>query len=353
SWLVRHHLAMSSTAFKRDLSDPKTIEDFAALVQSPERLRLLLCLTVADIRAVGPAVWNNWKASLLREIYHATQEHLSGGHQASSRDARVAAAQSALREELADWSEPEFETHLARGYPGYWLAFKVDALARHARQMRAAEALDQPLSIETRVDRDQGVTEVTIYTHDHPGLFSALAGAFAHSGASVVAARIFTTPHGMAVDSFIVQSHDRTAFERSGDLARMTLAVERALGGLTERRQPARGTYVAERTKIFRVPPLVLVDNAASATHTVIEVNGRDRPGFLHDVTSGLFDLGLQISSAQITTYGERAVDTFYVKDGFGMKITHEQRIETIRETLLANLETADALEPALAQAGE
>ena len=352
-WLVRHHLAMSDVAQKRDLSDGKTISDFAELVQSLDRLRLLLCLTVVDMRATGPNVWNNWKAELLRELYYATEDVLSGGQLTHARQARVEDAKDALRARLTDWTGEEIEAQFERGYPGYWLAFKADALARHARQMRAAEALDQPLSIETRIDRDQGVTEVTIYTHDHPGLFSALAGAFAHSGANVVAARIFTTPHGMAVDSFIVQSHDRTAFERSGDLARMTVAVERALEGLTEHRQPARGTYVAERTKIFKVAPLVLVDNAASATHTVIEVNGRDRPGFLHDVTSGLFDLGLQISSAQITTYGERAVDTFYVKDGFGMKITHAQRIESIREALLADLESADVTEPALAEAGQ
>ena len=341
AWLVRWHLAMSSIAFKRDLSDAKTIADFAEIIQSPERLRLLLCLTVVDIRAVGPAVWNNWKASLLRELYHATADLLSGGHLATSRDVRIEHAQADLRAELADWSEADFETHLTRGYPAYWLAFRPDNLARHARQIRAAEASGELLSLVTRVDADQGVTEVTIYCQDHPGLFSALAGAFAHCGANVVAARIFTTPQGMAVDSFLLQNRERGAFAKSSDLAKMSVAVARALEGLKGSRQPSRAVYVASRTAVFKVPPRVLIDNNASAAHTVIEINGRDRPGFLHDVTRALFELGLQIASAQIATYGERAVDTFYVKDGFGMKITHEDKTDRIRDALLASLKTA------------
>jgi [protein-PII] uridylyltransferase len=338
AWLVRWHLAMSNTAFKRDLSDAKTITDFAELVQSRERLRLLLCLTVVDIRAVGPTVWNAWKASLLRELYHATDELLSGGLQASNRDTRVKAAQEELRANLSDWDDASFETHLGHGYPGYWLAFKPDILARHARQIRAAELSKQPLSIETQVDTSQGVTDVTVYAQDHPGLFSALAGAFSNCSANVVAARIFTTPHGMALDSFLLQDRSRKAFDRPADLARMSVAIERALEGLKGSRRPSTNAYVAERTKVFKVPPRVLIDNNASAAHTVIEINGRDRPGFLYDVTSGLFALGLQISSAQITTYGERAVDTFYVKDGFGMKITHDGKLDTIRKTLLDDL---------------
>lgn len=342
AWLVRWHLAMSSIAFKRDLSDPKTVADFAELVQSPERLRLLLCLTVVDIRAVGPTVWNSWKASLLRELYHATAEVLSGGLQTTNRDTRVAQAQEALRGELTGWDDEDFQAHLGRGYPGYWLAFKPSILARHARQIRAAEAARQLLSIETNVDNAQGITDVTIYTQDHPGLFSALAGAFSNCGANVVAARIFTTPEGMALDSFLLQNRNREAFARPSDLAKMSVVIERALEGLKGSRRPAKGSFVAERTKVFKVPPRVLIDNTASTAHTVIEVNGRDRPGFLYDVTTALFDLGLRIASAQITTYGERAVDTFYVKDGFGMKITHDGKLKRIRDTVLGELKTRE-----------
>ncbi len=353
AWLVRWHLAMSNTAFKRDLSDPKTIADFAELVQSPERLRLLLCLTVVDIRAVGPTVWNSWKASLLRELYYSTEEVLSGGLQTTNRDARVTAAQEALRAELGGWSDTDFEAHLGRGYPGYWLAFKPTTLARHARQIRAAEAAKQPLSIETKVDSVQGITDVTVYAQDHPGLFSALSGAFSNCGANVVAARIFTTPEGMALDSFLLQNRNREAFARPSDLAKMSVAIERALEGLKGSRRPSKGNFVAERTKVFKVPIRVLIDNKASAAHTVIEVNGRDRPGFLYDVTTALFDLGLRIASAQITTYGERAVDTFYVKDGFGMKITHDGRLKHIRELVLEELRAKELSGEASTNSGQ
>ena len=340
AWLVRHHLAMSNTAFKRDLSDAKTIKDFAELVQSPERLRLLLCLTVADIRAVGPKVWNNWKAALLRELYYATEDLMSGGQAASDRDSRVLAAQDKLRGALADWPAADIDTHLTRGYPSYWLAFDPATLADHARQMRPAEADSQALSVRTKVDADRAVTTVTIYTQNHPGLFSRIARAFAATGANVVDARIFTTPHGMALDVFWIQDADGGAFAHPAALKRLTATIEDSLGGkLSWERGERRPTFVPSRWQVFNVPPRVIVDNKASTTHTVVEVNGRDRPGFLSAVTSALYELHLQISSAKISTYGERVVDVFYVKDGFGMKIEHETRLKRVREALLTAAE--------------
>ena len=339
AWLVRYHLIMSNTAFKRDLSDPQTIANFIAIVQSPERLRLLTCLTVADIRAVGPMVWNNWKATLLRELYYAAEAMMSDGQDVTNRDDRVAAAQSDLRVALSDWPEDAVDSQLQRGYPGYWLAFDTATLTRHARQMRDAEQRQAPLSIDTRVDAARAVTEVTIYTLDHPGVFSAISGAMAACGANIVDARIYTTPQGMALDSFFVQDEAGEAFDRPERLARLSVLVERSLSGrLRAEEVKQNAAFTPQRTNIFRVEPRVLIDNRASATHTMIEVNGRDRPGFLYHVTMALTDLGLQVSSAKVSTFGERAVDTFYVKDGFGMKILHKVRLARIREKLLAVL---------------
>ena len=132
AWLVRYHLAMSGTAFQRDLMDPKTIEDFAALVQSPERLRLLLVLTVCDIRAVGPNVWNGWKAALLLQLYHAAEQLLSGGTLAGGRAERIKAIQAEVGERLIGWSEKDKEEHFARGYAPYWLSFPTETLVRQA-----------------------------------------------------------------------------------------------------------------------------------------------------------------------------------------------------------------------------
>ncbi len=336
-WLVAEHLLMSDVAQKRDLNDPKTIRDFVETVQSPERLRLLLCLTVVDMRATGPNVWNNWKAQLLRELYHAAGDVMSGGQLTNARADRVEAAKEGLRAALTDWSDEDFDAHMERGYTGYWLTFDTDTLAHHARMMREAEQDNLPLSIRTRVRIDIDVTELTIYTQDHPGVFSRVAGAIAAVDANIVDAKAFTTPQGMAIETFWLQDNDDTALSASGTLAKLTVQIERALAGQMKRSEPqAQRSFVPDRIKVFKVPPRVIIDNQASATHTVIEINGRDRSGFLYLVTGALFSLSLQISSAKISTFGERAVDVFYVKDGFGMKITHEGRLATIRETLLA-----------------
>ncbi|NKB49232.1 MAG: [protein-PII] uridylyltransferase [Alphaproteobacteria bacterium] len=343
-WLVRQHLAFSNVAQKRDLSDSKTISDFAELVQSLERLRLLLCLTVVDMRATGPNVWNNWKAELLRELYNATEDVLSGGQLTDARSTRVEAAKEALQARLVDWPAADVEAQLARGYPGYWLTFDTETLERQARLMRAAEADTTPLTVETRVVAELDVTEVTIYTQDHPGLFSRIAGAFAAVGASIVDAKVFTTPEGMALDVFWLQDANEQAFAQASALARMSVQIERALAGEMKRDEAhAERTFVPARTRVFTVAPRVIIDNQASATHTVIEINGRDRPGFLYSVTRALYSLSLQISSSKISTYGERAVDVFYVKDGFGMKVTHEDRAEKIRKTLLEAIGEVDA----------
>ncbi|MCX8132707.1 MAG: [protein-PII] uridylyltransferase [Roseococcus sp.] len=339
SWLVLHHLLVSQTAFKRDIEDPKTILDIADQVQSPERLRLLLVLTVADMRAVGPRVWNAWKATLLREVYWRVSEVLAGGMTVPERDVRVARAKEAAAAMLAGFSAAEVEHYLSLGYPGYWLSFDAATHARHAALIRDAERQRSPLTVSTRVLEDRGVTEVTVYCADHPGLFSRISGALAVAGASIVDARIHTLTNGMALDTFWVQDSAGGAFDQPHRLARLSVLVEQALSGRLNleaeirkvRREPARLAAVT-------VPPRVVFDNFASNTHTVIEVNGRDRPGLLHDVTAAISDQGLQIASAHITTFGVRAVDVFYVKDVFGLKIENERKLAALREALLAAL---------------
>ncbi|MGE0661016.1 MAG: [protein-PII] uridylyltransferase [Reyranellaceae bacterium] len=347
AWLVRWHLAMSYTGFQRDLQDPKTIKDFAELVQSPERLRLLLVLTVCDIRAVGPNVWNGWKAALLRQIYYAAEEVLSGGTLGGGRAERVRQAQEETAKLLPDWSEEERERIFAEGYPAYWLSFDAATHARHADLMRRAARDGSPLMVEHRVDAERAVTEVTIYTQDMPGLFWRIAGAMALTGATIVDAKIFTMANGMALDTFAIQDTEGGAFERSDKLARLSARIEQALSGRLriaeqlERQKPAYPT----RASVFTVAPRVLVDNNASNTHTVVEVNGRDRPGFLYLVTRTLSELNLQISSAHVTTYGERAVDVFYVKDLFGLKIVHPDKLAEIKTRLQDVLQQADEKE--------
>src|SRR5215472_14266451 len=335
AWLVRWHLLMSSTAFKLDIDDPQTIRDFVERVQSPERLKLLLVLTVVDIRAVGPKVWNGWKAALLRELYHRAIEVISGDLSEEGQSSRIAAAQAVIRQLLPDFSEAELATFVSRGYPFYWLSFDPETHARHARLMREAEASGAPLTVEKRIDTRRSVTEITLYTADHPGLFSRIAGALAVSGANIVDAKILTMSNGMALDTFWVQDATGGPFDRPDKLARLAVTFENVLtGDLKPHRELARPPAFPSRTQVFTVAPRVLIDNKASASHTVIEVNGRDRPGLLFELTRALTNLNLQVSSAKISTYGEKVVDVFYVKNLFGHKVEHPAKLTEIRKTL-------------------
>jgi [protein-PII] uridylyltransferase len=340
SWLVRTHLLMSNTAFKRDLDDRETIVRFCDAVQSPERLKLLLVLTCADIRAVGPAVWNNWKATLLREIYHRAMEHMTGEQGApaagSRTDHRVAAAKEAFARELKGWTPEEVDAYLAIGSPGYWLAYGTHDHVRHAAIIKKAEAVGDKIAIDFTVDADRAVTDMLIYTPDHPGLFARIAGALSLSGVSVVDAKIITLANGMALDTFALQDFDGQPLTEPGKQARVTGRVVAALEGRIRLNQElaTAGGRLPARAMALEVPPRVIIDNTASKVCSVIEINGHDRPGFLFDVTRAIADLGLQIASAHISTYGERIVDVFYVKDIFGMKVEHETKIRQIREAL-------------------
>ena len=348
AWLVRWHLLMSNTAFKRDIGDPQTVQTFVDRVQSPERLKLLVALTAADIRAVGPKVWNGWKAALLRELYHSAMDVMTGGLSAGPRDTRIAEAQAAARALLPEFSDEDFAVFASRGYPFYWLSLDAETHARHARLMREAGASGAPLTVQKRVDAARAVTEITLYTADHPGLFSRIAGALAVSGANIVDARIMTMSNGMALDTLWVQDQDGTAFDRPDKLAKLAFVFENVLTGelkphIALEKPPA----FPSRTSVFTVPPRVLIDNQASASHTVIEVNGRDRPGLLWELTRELTRLSLQVSSAKISTYGEKVVDVFYVKNLFGHKVEHPQKLTEIRTTLEAVLAKGNAALPA------
>ena len=346
SWLVLHHLLLSQTAFSRDIDDPKTILDVADLVQSPERLRLLLILTVADIRAVSPKVWNGWKATLLREIYGRVAEVLEGGLATSERDVRIARIKQMVADLLQDWTESERARFNELAYPSYWLGFDPESIARHARLIREATRRQQPLLVATEPLPARGVTEVVVYAPDHAGLFSRIAGALALAGASIVDARIHTLTDGMALDTFWIQDADGGPLDASHRLAKVSALIEQVLSGqlkLASEIRKASRSIAGGRMRAIHVPPRVVVDNAASNRHTVVEVNGRDRPGLLHDVTAAISAQGLQIASAHITTYGVRAVDVFYVKDVFGLKVQNERKLAQLRGALLSALaETAE-----------
>jgi [protein-PII] uridylyltransferase len=334
AWLVRFHLLMSATAFKRDLSDFKTILDFTEIVQSPERLRLLLVLTIVDIRAVGPGVWNGWKRQLLATLYESAEEVLRLGHKQKGRSERVAVKQAALRD-LLGWSPEQFEALVRRLPEPYWVAEPEDVIDRNARLV--ADAGDAQLSIAAQVYPERGATLVTVYAADHPGLFYRIAGAISVAGGNIIDARIHTTRDGMALDNFLVQDPFGRPFDEAAQLERLKQSIEDALanrGKMIDRLMAK--PLPRPRAEAFDIAPNVLIDNKASNRFTVIEVNARDRPALLHQLAYTLFQSRVTIHSAHVATYGERAVDTFYLTDLTGDKIAAASRLKTIERRLLA-----------------
>ncbi|MEE7440298.1 [protein-PII] uridylyltransferase [Methylobacterium oryzae] len=336
-WLVEHHLLMSMTAQSRDLSDAKTIERFAASVQSLERLKLLTILTVADITAVGPGVWTAWKGTLVRTLYDETEVYLSGGHSEIARTDRVRLVQMGLREQLPGWGSEEFDAYAARHSQAYWLKVDGTRQLKNAIFLRDVVRDGRTSATDVALDPVRGVTEITVYSPDHPRLLAIVTGACAAAGSNIVDAQIFTTTDGFALDTIFISR----AFERDDDelrrTKRITAAIERALKGeikiadLVADKHPPTST----RAKTFPVPPDVIIDNALSGRETVVEITGLDRPGLLYELTTAFSRLSLNITSAHVATFGERAVDVFYVTDLTGTRVTQPDRQAAIRAAVM------------------
>jgi [protein-PII] uridylyltransferase len=339
AWLVEVHLVMSTVAQSRDLSDRMTIENFTAVVQSVERMKLLTILTTADIKGVGPGVWNGWKAQLIRSLYYETEPVLTGGFSEVNRAQRVAMAQAEFKAELKDWTPQEIDAYVGLHYPAYWLKVDLPQKLVHARFMRATGEAKKSLATMVSFPAARGVTELTVLAPDHPWLLSTLAGGCVAAGANSVDAQIFTTTDGRALDTIAVSrefEHDEDEARRA---ARITDSIEKALRGdlrlpdVVAKRAAAKG-----RIKAFAVEPDVTINNQWSNRYTMLEVTGLDRPGLLFELTATLSKLNLNIASAHVATFGERAVDVFYVTDLFGAKITSATRQATIKRALMGLL---------------
>lgn len=333
SWLVRQHLLMSATAFKRDLADWKTISDFVATVQSVERLRQLTLLTIVDIRAVGPGTWNGWKRQLLNELYDSAEERLRLGHAQHGREHRVAARKKAVAARLGDKAGlvDSVGKQLA---DAYWIAEPEDIIAMNLLQLDAAQG--SPLAIATEYDAARGATLVMVLAADHPGLFYRIAGGIHLAGGNIIDARIHTARNGMAVDNFLVQDPLGRPFMEEGQLERLKTMITDALANRVKLvPQLAARPLARPRASAFEVRPRVDFDNKASSRFTVVEVSARDRPALLNRLARALFEARLIVHSAHIATYGERAVDTFYVTDLLGEKIEPGARMKAIEKRLL------------------
>lgn len=349
AWLVLQHLLMSSTAQKRDLTDPKTIEDFVSEVKTVDRLRNLTILTIVDIRAVGPGTWNSWKAQLIGELYDTAQERLRLGHMRHGREARVAAKKDAAGEMLGD------KAYLVEQVGGlmsdaYWIAEPEDIIAKNLVQYEEAQRIKEHLSIHCEVDEERGATLVSVISQDHPGLFYRIAGGIHLAGANIIDARIHTALNGYAIDNFLVQDMHQQPFREDTQIARLKKNISDALLAQVELvPKLAARPLPHSRSKTFDVTQTVTFDNAASNNFTVIEVTARDRPALLNRLAHALFRANLIVQSAHITAYGESAADTFYVTDLTGGKVTAPNRLKEIEAALLdaASDERQEQLEDA------
>lgn len=333
AWLVRTHLLMSATAFKRDLADWKTIGDFVKVVQSVERLRQLTLLTIVDIRAVGPGTWNSWKRQLLAELYEASAERLRLGHAQHGRAERTETKKRAVTERLGA------QGHLVREIgkqlaDAYWIAEPEDIIAMNLVQLAAVRGA--PLAIATEYYAARGATLVMVIAADHPGLFYRIAGGIHLAGGNIIDARIHTARNGMAVDNFLVQDPLGRPFMEESQLARLKGAIEDALANRVKLvPQLAARPLARPRADAFEVRPRVEFDNKASNRFTVVEINARDRPALLNRLARALFEARLIVHSAHIATYGERAADTFYVTDLLGEKVDSASRLKAVEKRLL------------------
>lgn len=299
-WLVKYHQHISDIAFKRDIADPETISALVELVQSPERLRLLMVLTVADIRAVGPTIWNGWKASVIRKLFERTM-HAMGVRLDSYSESEHAITR------LSDEEREELSTH--------------------------------GIVVNWQIKPDQSMTELMVVALYDRSLLRACAGALAYLGANIVSARSFMLGEGACRMIFTLQNGAGQAFVEEERLSRIGQILMRdAMSEADVNAAIRKGGYVGAAPASVPVVPAVFFDQRSSSSATLVEVNANDRAGLLYDMLRVFEASGMQVSGAYIATYGQRVVDVFYMKDRFGLKLHNAQKLKEIEHALLGIL---------------
>ena len=344
-WLVKNHLLMSKIAFNYDVSDPKTIDDFTKKVQSPEKLKLLLILTVADILAVGPGIWNSWKAALMRDLFRLSEEVLYGANPYHLLELSPDNSMIKTRENLKNWDNQEFEVYSSQYPRNFWSALDVETHVWLAKKYKTNRKKIKLIEIFFKKLKNTNSILLVVSAPDNPGLFSDIAGAISIQGVDIQTAKIFTRKDGMATDIFWVTTNTRTVFDKE----KLNKIKQSIIKSLTTNFNPEKQIFklwksTPKRIRSLKSPSRVIVDNMVSNSQTIIEVNCKNKPGLLYKLTKEIKDLNLQIQSSSVSTYGNSAVDVFYVKDVFGMKIESEKRINLIKKNielaLLDDLET-------------
>ncbi|MEM8988050.1 MAG: [protein-PII] uridylyltransferase [Pseudomonadota bacterium] len=347
-WVVESHADLARVAECRDLTDIKGVADFASSVGSLTRLRFLLIVTVCSLKIAGPQSWDGWMRHLLQDLHTACEAYLQGGGEAALADAFARQAATRRREVMSAFEgrpAPERQRikYVCDGFDeAFWGAFSAEALARYVEAVLKSQKRDEATVIDVSAVESSGVTEAFIYTDDQPGLFGLLAGALAACGVSIRGARAVTAADGKAADVFVIQDLDGAPIDDSRRLEEIRGRLAAAIRGELRLRPSMFTDRIGARTDLFDVPVKVRIENAVSDRFTVIEAECADRPGLLYELSEVLGEAGVTIHSAHVATYGERAVDVFYIEDVPAHKITNARRLEGLRRRVLSVLNAGE-----------
>jgi [protein-PII] uridylyltransferase len=332
---------MSHLAFRRDTSDERLILDFVAQVGSPEALQSLYVLTCADLAAVGPDVFNDWKRDVLTALYDRTMWRLDADHRSLTSEEQLRTLRDAVRAALraapdvALLDGPWFDEQIEALPIAYLETHRPDDVARELLRLHAVPPGE--VVVQARYVRENDTLEYVVSTHESvtPGVFHKLTGALSSQGLEILSAEINTLARGVIVDRFVVRDNDFDGQPPSERIEAVRAALRNALLAAADKPPAFRRvwrTRQGSRPADIAPPPIrVVADNNTSERYTVLDVFATDRTGLLYTITRALFELGLSVSVAKIATYLDQVVDVFYVTDGAGQKITEERRLAEIR----------------------
>ncbi len=335
AFLVQHHTLMTNISQYRDIDDEHIVRSFAETMKTEQRLRALFLLSYADLSAVGPAVWTDWKGALLLQLYLRAVKHLLGRAETVGEtywdSPKAEQARAAAPDELKD----EVEPHLRGLGQRYFIAFEANQIAEHLACV--AEARQTGLSVRCTSKDAIGMSEVMICTQDRHGLFAKIAGCFSSLLIDVNNAALFTREDGIVLDCFTVADARRLRPLTSAQTAKVTQVLRAVL----LENEDVQGFVDRARRRLFallqpRIPIQTRVefDNDSSRGHTIIDIESGDRTGLLYDITRAMTELGLDIATARIVTDARRVRDSFYVTQN-NRKIDDEEVLASIRDGIL------------------
>lgn len=341
-WLILYHLLMSKTAFRYELGDARVIKSFVDKVKSVERLKLLLVLTVADIKGVGPEIWNDWKGSLITELYSKSFDML----QKDNVNELIKTPKKSFEIFLIEngLSNSDAKKYCSYYYNNYWEIFKLSRIINHYEIFRNMYKDSKKFKVHLFDESKLKATELLVIAPDHHGLFSLISGLVSASGYDVVNAKIITRSDGYALDTFFIQNKNRQPITEEHSKKKLLKIISQGLEGNfnVEKALSKRWEEIPARFRAIKAPTRVIIDNNMSDEYSILEIKCKNAPGVLYRITKVITSLGLQINTANVSTYGDRVVDIFYLKDAFGLKIDNNESMDKVKMSILKILEETD-----------